>query len=472
MSKSEITEPKKPFQQSVLNMAISSMISLTVFSFYLYNRYDGAFSFDIVAGFGILLPFFMGWILLIIIRENLGFRKHETINRSLTSLTAYSLPIINNRMSEVSYYYPEIKTKVSPILSIPDFFNGTAIIFIVPYAVIHGIIFGNATEPLLLSLLVLAVCWLVFATININSLIKVIMVNKSNIPAIVNIDYSSSYIDRLLKSQSVFYYTDKEKKVDLLAQLYKAAVIAGNKLNELILTKGADSAMLDNEIKTIEHISNYFVVTTINSTKNFFDKHKDKRVAAERIYMRDVAPDVRREAFELKDKLTAINLTIISMEEAQAAMEADREKQQLLLDEQSIAIDSDLIALTQRTTLTVSDFPEFNELYFKNMEKRTAAKNIVLGALTQLVEAKKKAIKLEEQQKLDNQIGRVKTFVRSLASGTPESVAREARLKEQEKQDALYISADTTDVNDIEHIIAVNERYITSYDNTLPINNS
>ena len=75
-----------------------------------------------------------------------------------------------------------------------------------------------------------------------------------------------------------------------------------------------------------------------------------------------------------------------------------------------------------------------------------------------------------DKYKLEQQIGKVKSFVRSLASNTTESVQRKDRIIEKEKQDTLYLEDKAVSVDDVDHLIAVNERYIDSYDNTLPIN--
>lgn len=77
--------------------------------------------------------------------------------------------------------------------------------------------------------------------------------------------------------------------------------------------------------------------------------------------------------------------------------------------------------------------------------------------------------KHSNQPYLDAQINRVKTFVKSLASNTPESADRQSRIIAKEKADTLYLGDGSVAVNSVDHIIAVNERYIESYDNTLPI---
>ena len=88
----------------------------------------------------------------------------------------------------------------------------------------------------------------------------------------------------------------------------------------------------------------------------------------------------------------------------------------------------------------------------------------------QLVKAKDRTTNDDDNQKIDNKIEQVKDFVRSLANNTPESLARRERVVAKEKTDILYIENDNNITGSIENMLAVTDRYLESYDNTLPIN--
>ena len=145
--------------------------------------------------------------------------------------------------------------------------------------------------------------------------------------------------------------------------------------------------------------------------------------------------------------------------------EAERKKNQEAL----VDIDKVLLTLSEDAGIPVPTFPEFTELKFSNDQKRVAAKNIVAHSLKTLIEAKNKVTSGDDKQKLERQINKVKSFVKSLASNTPESADREARLRAAIKDDPLFLGTGITDIDDVDNTIAINERYIDSYDRSLPI---
>lgn len=59
-------------------------------------------------------------------------------------------------------------------------------------------------------------------------------------------------------------------------------------------------------------------------------------------------------------------------------------------------------------------------------------------------------------------------FVRSIATNTTESDVRKAKLLALEKANPLYLEGNNTDIDSTDNIIAINDRYLDSYNNALP----
>lgn len=472
MSKSKAVTRRAPVQQSIAYTIWVSMISPSIFGSYLYMNW-GATTADVPMLVSMFLFIFLACILIAMEKEgalDLGFNDYQTLDKSLCKSNSLLSPLVNKSLAHTNYYYPGLNTYISPLFSLPTFINFRVIIFVLPTAVAALVMTGNFFLVAKLTALALICCWVFLVALNLKPIFKVLINRGREELRTINMAYSIETMREMLGQQTIIYHKDEQKDKDLFELLYMNGHLAATEINDLIASKHTTAAMIENEVKTIEHIINYFVPTTINTTKKFFSKYKNKHDAALTIYMRDAAPKIRKEALELYTKVHAVHDTIRHMKSAQRALDAIKIKEQRLIDEDSIKIDMELLALTEKTVLPINEFPEFHRLNFKNTEKRVAAQNIVSVSLIQLVEAKNKVSSPTEKQNLDIQIERVKTFVKSLASDTPESIERQSRIIAKEKADTLYLGVSSNRINDVDHIIGINERYITSYDNTLPIN--
>ena len=223
------------------------------------------------------------------------------------------------------------------------------------------------------------------------------------------------------------------------------------------------------KIATIEQAINDFVVTSITMTNTYHIKHKKNIKAAISVYHSDIEPKIHTAAVDLCDKLIAVRQTIVSLEGKQNKDELVAQSKISQANKDRINIDAELAVLNQTQTLPIPAFKEFHTLEFSNEQNRIAATNIVKKSLATLIEAKLNTNNDNDLQKLDNQISKVKSFVRSIASNTEESQFRKAKHLKIEKENPLYLSGGKKAINDIDNTIAVNNRYLDSYDNTLPL---
>lgn len=441
------------------------IICASVFGSYLYtlNLIVGASFFYLFLG--LIAPLIVGWMVMLSFFSDQG-NDRSVIDKSLTTGFNTKELLVNTSLKTKTYYYPAIDKSVDPIFSIQSLLNVTVLSFLIPYSVSFLVVTHDFWLTLAVTGIAIALSWIAFAFVNVPTTYQVLRGNALADPAssFVNMNYSYAQLEKLCDSQQIFFSVEADKKTDLLRLIARKAVVAGQVANDLIAGGYADPNLMTSEIAVIEHIANSFVPTTITTSNDFFEKYKGKKDAAEKIYLEKIAEQIRSEAFSLKDKIEAITLTLKNL-----SIERERAIQQA--EEDSISIDVALIAMTESANLPIPEFPEFHSLKFKNDMNKAAAKNIVMGSLMTLVDAKDKAASVEDKQKLDTEIGNVKTFVKSLASDTPESVAREVRLVEANKADALYLGAEIGSMSDIDNIIAIQQRYIKSYDTTLPSSN-
>lgn len=414
---------------------------------------------------GLIIPSMIGWILMISLYTDKGDDR-MVLDKSLDVKNKLHLLMNDKPTANVTYYYPAINMSIAPIIGLQAFLSSPVISFVVPFMICFLVISKNMGLTVGLVLVAISMMWVSFAAINTMTALKILAARKQGqlSTKFVSMNFSYQELENICKDQEIFYYVDSDKNVDMLRYIARKGVIAAQVANNLIQSGDTDAEALVSEVAVIEHIINSFVVTTINTSNNFFKKHRGKKEAAEKIYLRDVAPQIRKEALELKDKIEAITSTLNNI-----AVAGNRAR--IKADEDSISIDAELLLMTESAVLPIPQFPEYHSLTFKNNQNKVAAKNIVGGSLMTLVRAKDLARDDIEQEKIEQQINTTKDFVKALACGTPESEAREARLMEASKQDALFLGGANNDITAIDNIIAIEQRYINSYDSTLPFGN-
>ena len=415
----------------------------------------------------ILIPPYVAVVLLSIFDTYNKSSLQRVVDKSLNLNNRTQVPIFKFLPSLKIYYYPSINIHILPIFSVRAIFNETTCFLALSYL---GVSFLTGMFSFL-NLLVTAtvafgICWLLVVAMNIFGTIKIIKNRKKPNQYTIDMKYAPIELKNAIKSQAYTYdFVDEWSgdKSDLLKSISNTGVNLARALNILLVEGLIDPVVMSSEIKTIEYTLNTFIMTTISTTNKFFKKNKANPSEARAVYERDVKPSIMTEAIEIEKTLKKIKSVIDKVETNRA--EARRK-----IIEKSIIIDGDLLALAESKPLPIPAFLDFHELEFNDIERKVAAKNIVTGTLMQLVKAKDRTTNDDDNQKIDNKIEQVKDFVRSLANNTPESLARRERVVAKEKTDILYIENDNNITGSIENMLAVTDRYLESYDNTLPIN--
>lgn len=415
--------------------------------------------------FGVFIPTYLSWLALSGVTEENKLSK-TTVDKPL-SIDGSAPSIFDLSVPTTNYYYPAINTNVMPIFSVSAFFNTTTCIIGLSYSIGFAVAIMDITMSIVITAAIaFGISWLVMAGINITNLLKVIKSRSKLSVYTINMKYKVVSFEKMLNNQAFIYrnpFDEYHPRLDLLKEIAFLSLHITRSLNILIAKGYVDATVIASEIKTVEYVMNSFVPNTIQTTNKFFKKNKANPEEAERVYKRDVKPSIMSEAVELNEKLEKLDAIL---NEIDAKRISERTKK----IEKSIVVDDDLLALTHKAKLPIVAFPDFYELEFDDIERKVAAQRIVSGSLMNLVTAKESTANNNDKQKLDNKINQVKDFVRSLASNTPESVKRRDRITEKEKSDDLYLENNSVTIGNIDNILAVTDRYIDSYDNTLPIN--
>ena len=440
------------------------VIFASVFGGSFYIQAIGSFS-SIFFAISALAPPVFSLAMIYIVRGANNTEKY-TVDKSLNIENRTNIPLVDFKLTTTTHYYPAVDITVTPIFSVGTVFNTVTCVVGVFYMLMGYIAQFSITYLIAATSISLALCWFTMLVVNIARIIKVSKNIGGGSPYVIEMSYSDEQFNEAIYNQKFKYkhaFEPNGNRIDVLSAISKKAMRMARSLNFMIADGYADPSVMSSEIKTIEYAINVFVMKTIKSTDAFFKEHKSEVDAAKRVYERDVSPSILTEALALRESLEKIGKTVNEISKKRLQIKST-------LADQSITVSRELLALTEKTMLPVAAFPDFHELEFDDIERRVAAKNIVSGSLMQLVTAKESTNNNNDKYKLEQQIGKVKSFVRSLASNTTESVQRKDRIIEKEKQGTLYLEDKAVSVDDVDHLIAVNERYIDSYDNTLPIN--
>lgn len=457
-------------------MYVAIFVFYAVFAAYLYPFMRGE-----IAGFSLFQNFLLffaapiGSLLGIYLVEEEHRGLINIRDRSIRQDVDSRIDFVGRTLGVETHYYPAINVSIMPIFSFGAVINvPTVICSILFSAVFFVAVWGLpliAALPVLLALSLL-LSWLVNIVVSIPLFIKI---SRSKPDGYVDIQYTEKAARAFIRRQPFIYrevidsFSEKEK--DLLKYLLDEAMRAAYRINNILKRGDAEPALLAGEVKTLEYIINDFIPKILITTRDYFKKHKAEADAALTVYEREVAPKVRHEALALVAKLEEVNDSIYAINKKVKQVEAQKMAEIEQQIEQSISLDSMLAKITDNNiAIPVIAFPEFHTLHFKDDAKRAAANNIVSGALQDFVEAKSAATNPQDKHKLEREIKEIKTFVKALASDTPESAAREARLLKKEQKDPLYINGTRERINDIDNMIAGNKYYINAYDETLPIN--
>lgn len=383
------------------------------------------------------------------------------------------IPLTSKVIRSETLYYPAINASITPAFSFGAVINTPVVICSMAFSAGFFIaMWGSPLIPTLPVLLFISIMlsWITNTAINIPTFIKIF---RSEPDGYVDMQYAISTGLAFIRKQEFVYYHElgdfHKKKKDLLKHLLEESFTAARRINNLIAKGHADPKLLVNEVQTLEYIINDFIPRVIITTRDYFKQHKAVASEALNVYEREVEPKVHQEALALVDKLGCVERSIIEINKYVKQVDEQKTAEIERQIEASINLDGVLTNLTGSIDAPTAAFPEFHALQFKDDAKRAAANNIVSGALKNFVEAENMASNSRDKRKLAKEITEIKTFVRALASDTPESVEREARLIAKEQQDPLYIKGSRGRIDDVDNMIASNKYYIEAYDNTLPI---
>lgn len=447
--------------------------------------------------FGILAPLSMSWLSSMVICERYVDKK-LTLDKNIEKELFLGAPLLSKSLKMNAYYYPAVQASYLPIFSSHLIMNPITAIYALIF-MITGIVTPSISNipdiadfllintPSLLSRPILTVClliitciffaWLYGAALSAVALLKIKEERRFKEKRYIEMKYTHSYmfdlVDNLSEEKSIVFYHKRDvprrETYDVMKKLVNDGCDAAERLNDLIAVGYANPEIMVHEIATIERVVNTFVVTSITTTNEFFSKHKDNIKAAESVYRNDIEPKIHTAAVELNDQLIAVRKTIFSLEKKQNQDNLAAEVRIAQANKEKINIDNELAILNEAQPLPVPEFKDFHTLEFSNEQNKIAAANIIKTSLPTLIDAKLKATNESDKQKLDKQINKVKNFVKSIADNTIESRFRNAKRLALEKENPLYLSSGKDSSSDIDNTIAINDRYLDSYDNTLPL---
>lgn len=388
-----------------------------------------------------------------------GITKLRTGRVKSSSL--FNVLIFNPEWRRSKTYYPEIQGSFTPILNPSVVFSPVVLWTGLVFALVIGYLSKNIGLAVGISLVGMMFSWVFYVLISIAKMKHLWQAWRSPQPSLVELNYSMKELEKKVNDQKFLYHEDEYKTKERIRSIVKDGVKAAHELNNLIVNNQVDTLMIANEIEIIEHAINTFIPETLTTINNYFAKHGDKREAAIKIYNRDMFPVIRSEVAAVGQKVGSVKGLIIGIKSKQLDLKARR-------DEESISVDEELARLVSITALPEPNFPEFHTLEFESIEKRVAASSIVSRSLKALVEAKKKLDDGDAIAKIDEQIDAAKSFVRSLAINTKESADRDKRLMIAEAKDDLVLNKLSGNIDDINNLISIEQRYIDAYDKTLP----
>lgn len=444
--------------------------------YYLNGIYEPLLLF----GFGFLPPLAVSVFFVMLIND---FNKESTItvDANINTDLVLGAPLVGDSLNIKHYYYPSINRSYTPILSVGTLVNTQTLaiagVFLFFSIIIH-LVSGLITKGFVGSFIMVAICLVVSAVwaaaLSVITLVKLLQAKRSGLVSdnFVSMKYTEAQIESLLSKQPITYYLDRSvarsKTQDVMKKLFNDGYDAAFRLNNLIYNGYANGSLMTVEKEVIEHVINHFIADSINTSIDYFKKHKDNLDSAKRVHRNEIEPRVESSAIELNDKLITVRQTIRAIED-QVKEEIDADNGRLKsINDSKINVEGELARLGFDKQLPVPHFQEFHTLRFDNEQNKVAATNIVKNSLPTLINAKKNTDSAADHIKLDTQIKKVHQFVRSIATNTTESDVRKAKLLALEKANPLYLEGNNTDINSTDNIIAINDRYLDSYDNTLP----
>ena len=387
--------------------------------------------------------------------------KKKTIASAVKSKTVFKTLVFDTAKYSTKTYYPEVQAVITPFFSFAAIFTPISAIFTLIAITSLWYLSGDLQVASLAAAVGFALSWVWYILLSGNTIKRVWAISQRQKLKLVTTNHSANNLLRMIAKIPPVENAWGEDVKNRMRYIAQQGVDVAYSLNNMIVAGAADANLFKAELALIDHALNTFIPETTTTLNNFFEKHAGKKVAARKVYERDILPLVRKETVEVYEKIYDINSTLVRLEDKQLLELAKQ-------DEDAISADAALLKLTESKALPLPNFSEFHTLEFESVEKKVAAKSIVMRSIDTLVAARENSTDKVIVEKIDEQIRKTKIFIYSLAVGTSESTSRDNRLQLESENDPLSLRQDFKSVDDIDSLISVEQRYIDAYDKTLP----
>lgn len=417
--------------------------------------------------------------------KNISQTNEDVLDKTISSVHPREMLLRDSHPANDVVYYPEIKEIVLPILSRKVVFNAFSSSLIITNAFMYffGVWLTTGFAPIastiLLSFTALLANYFWFLYYNRRTYIKAINQKKlAFVPKrFIDMQYSEAHLMSLIrnpvcnavlpcyntkvssrpakKSSTVqmkqIENQDKWVGVFTLEDLIRASMTQTRNINDLISKGVVEPAFLAPEIKTLNHINNFFVVETVRRTKAYLEEHSTYYDIAMRAFATKIGGKLNEEIQSLYKSVTKIDEAI------------NRAKEMHIEDlEKGLLSDENLNKLLEAEIVPMDAFPELHSLRFAGVREKVAAFNIANEAIPKLLRAKDNTADEEELAEIDELIEDVKTYIKGMAVDTDESrlLAEQERL---ESESGLLGLVGQRQLSEADNVMGEVRNYIQGY---------
>lgn len=418
--------------------------------------------------------------------KNISQTSEDVLDKTISSVHPREMLLRDRHPANDVVYYPEIKEIVLPILSRKVVFNAFSSSLIITNAFMYffGVWLTTGFAPIastiLLSFTALLANYFWFLYYNRRTYIKAINQKKlAFVPKrFIDMQYSEAHLMSLIrnpvcnavlpcynntkvssraakKSSTVqmkqIENQDKWVGVFTLEDLIRASMTQTRNINDLISKGVVEPAFLAPEIKTLNHINNFFVVETVRRTKAYLEEHSTYYDIAMRAFATKIGGKLNEEIQSLYKSVTKIDEAI------------NRAKEMHIEDlEKGLLSDENLNKLLEAEIVPMDAFPELHSLRFAGIREKVAAFNIANEAIPKLLKAKDNTADEKELVEIDELIEDVKTYIKGMAIDTDESrlLAEQERL---ESESGLLGLVGQRQLSEADNVMGEVRNYIQGY---------
>lgn len=373
------------------------------------------------------------------------------------------------RYSSAILNHPPSKSIIIPILSFRHILNkvvipNTVCLFL-GFLIFRKTIEISAAQLLAISGIAILTHALVFMSKDVWSIKNALLANKKQKLLLVEMNYSLADVYKELESSKLpLVVIDMLDRIEL-TELTIDAMEISNRLNDLLSGGHVSVESRINDIETLTYLVNEFFIKTSVEVQLFFNKNKRDSNAVGYFYENIIGPLIDKTS-EYKETLKRLDKELRVIERRVREFEAEIEAK---VQYDNISTRNELLDLIEKPSSEIAKFPEYDLLKFDRIENELLANRIMSDNLPRLNKALVESNSPEQKQRIENMIARCKTFIRSIASNTKEAKERNMRLDVDLSDDPLYLEASKTrSFDDIDNMLSIEQRYLDSYDETLP----